>query len=556
MKLQGLAVIFIIIVLPISIVLANYTASRVDTLRLQISYDQKLDNSTADAVKAFQINTFNGDESVLANYKIQNIEASVNAFYTSVRTNFGMSGYNNKSIEEFIPAIVFILYDGFYIYSPYTNTWDEETRQASNFYEQSGAQTTYNDGETLFGLKPYVYYSCRYVNGSLDVVITYSLDNYVTIKGIDGNTVIDEKGYLLSGVDFNGTNYTYNGVEITSEGATYEVLNINGTSETFLCRKINGVKYYVDEDGQVFSLYNGVKQNTAAITAEQIRDNDNAVRYYEEAYNLKQFILGNSNLKDLRTSDAQLVANSDGTQESASDLFGDYEIFSELGNTNSNNDKFIEEENSQFNGHRMDIIKYTVERNLSVAISNFNNVSSASVNFKMPELMADEWDIVANNITMITFLQGLPIGGKIYNGYSVTTNNKNKELVSEDSIYIITQDGTYHDIRDRELYEATDLTYAIGRYNMDFERETRIGTDQTNYDYFPAFLIVRSGSQVVTDLTGCYGSIVTRRNLIDGTVFDVVNNGSLALKKIYYTALGRERFALNRVDNSIDFSDL
>ena len=116
MKLQNLAVIFIIIILPISVVLANYTANRVQTLRLQISYDEKLDNATADAVEAFQINTFNGDESILANYKIENIEAAVNAFYTSVRTNFSMSGYNNKAIEEFIPAVVFILYDGYYIY--------------------------------------------------------------------------------------------------------------------------------------------------------------------------------------------------------------------------------------------------------------------------------------------------------------------------------------------------------------------------------------------------------------------------------------------------------
>ena len=181
MKLQNMAVIFIIIILPISMVLADYTASRVDTLRLQISYDEKLDNATADAVEAFQMNTFNGDESVLANYKIENIEAAVNAFYTSVRTNFSMSGYNNQAIEQFIPAVVFILYDGYYIYSPYQNTWDQETIDITNNYEQSGEVATYegdlytnSSRETLFGLKPYIYYSCRYKRGNLDVVITYS----------------------------------------------------------------------------------------------------------------------------------------------------------------------------------------------------------------------------------------------------------------------------------------------------------------------------------------------------------------------------------------------
>ena len=564
MKLQNLAVIFIIIILPISVVLANYTANRVQTLRLQISYDEKLDNATADAVEAFQINTFNGDESILANYKIENIEAAVNAFYTSVRTNFSMSGYNNKAIEEFIPAVVFILYDGYYIYSPYQNTWDEETIQYSENYRNSGtgAETTYNGGlytdnsrETLFGLKPYIYYSCRYVSGNLDVVITYSLDNYVTIKGKNGSEAIDVKGYLLSGVDkVNDYTYTYNGVTISQggEGTVYENLRLedvngDGTIDIFpyACRKINGVKYYVSRDGgAVFSFLNGVRHDTTQYTPDQIRNNDNAYRYYEEAYDLKT-VIETTEIGNLRTSDAVLVQNSDDTTQNASELFGDIKIFDELQNGT------IEEENSMFNSHRMDVIKYSVERNLSVAISNFNNVPSASANFQMPELMPDEWDTVANNITMITFLQGLPIGGKIYNGYSIIANNRNKELVSDDSIYIVTQDGTYHDIRDNDLYDGSvSLSGAIGRSAMDFERETIINDDQTKNYYFPAFVI----NQTPTVLTGCYGSIVRRENIRDRTVLKVVNSsgsGSTNIKQIYYIALGRERYGLYRPDNNI-----
>ena len=563
MKLQNLAVIFIIIILPISVVLANYTANRVQTLRLQISYDEKLDNATADAVEAFQINTFNGDESIFANYKIENIEAAVNAFYTSVRTNFSMSGYNNKAIEEFIPAVVFILYDGYYIYSPYTNTWDEETNTITDNYRQSGGEPTYSNGETLFGLKPYVYYSCRYVSGNLDVVITYSLDNYVSIKGTNGSEVIDVKGYLLSGVDKVGDNYTYNGVTISQdgEGTIYENLrfeDVNGDGtidiSPYACRKINGVKWYLSKDeSKVFTFLNGVivtqDAERAQYTPEQIRKNDNAYRYYKEAYDLKT-VIETTEIGNLRTSDAVLVQNSDDTTQNASELFGDIKIFDELQNGT------IEEENSMFNSHRMDVIKYSVERNLSVAISNFNNVSSASANFQMPELMPDEWDTVANNITMITFLQGLPIGGKIYNGYSIIANNRNKELVSDDSIYIVTQDGTYHDIRDNDLYDGSvSLSGAIGRSAMDFERETIINDDQTKNYYFPAFVI----NQTPTVLTGCYGSIVRRENIRDGTVLEVVNSsgsGSTDIKQIYYIALGRERYGLYRPDNDIGLNDI
>ena len=572
MKMEHMTIIFLIIILPIMLVLANYTSSRISTLRMQISYDQKLDNATTDAVLAYQMNTFNGDESIFANYKIENVEAAVNAFYTSVRNNFGMSGYNNKSIQEFVPAIVFMLYDGYYIYSAYQNTWDQETIDRSNAYG-SESDRTYNgelpdkkDRDRLFGLKPYVYYSCRYIYNNLDIVITYSLDNYITIEGVNTSTgeAINQKGYLLSGVDRDASgNYTYNGTTITSEGTIYETLGLEDANndgvldlKAYAVRKLNGTKYYLDPDtGKVFSFLNGVKQDAAAVTPEQITDNDNAVEYYAEAYNLKTFIEGN--LLGLRTSNAVLIGNEneDGTIETvnASDVFGDYPIFEELESRyNNDNQTCIEEEDSYFNSHRMDVIKYTVERNLSIAITNFNNVSSASANFRMPELMDDEWATITNDVSVISFLQGLPIGSKIYNGYSIITNNKNKELVSDDDIYIVTTDGTYHDIRDSDLYVtgSGSLTIQSGRYDMDFERETLIGEDQTNYYYFPAFI----QNQRPTLLTACYGSLVTRRNIVSESIFDAVKDARNELKSVYYTALGRERFGMYRVENSSDMS--
>ena len=56
MKIQYLAVVFIIIMLPISLVYSEYVKAQVETLQLQISYDTKLDNATSDAIKAFKYN--------------------------------------------------------------------------------------------------------------------------------------------------------------------------------------------------------------------------------------------------------------------------------------------------------------------------------------------------------------------------------------------------------------------------------------------------------------------------------------------------------------------
>ncbi len=122
MKLQSLAVIFAIIMIPISIVLSVYVQTNIDAIVLQADYDAKLANSTYDAIKAFQLNTLNNSYSTVSDSKIVDIEASVNSFFNSLATNLGVSGYNQNALKTYIPALVYTLYDGYYIYSPYKNT--------------------------------------------------------------------------------------------------------------------------------------------------------------------------------------------------------------------------------------------------------------------------------------------------------------------------------------------------------------------------------------------------------------------------------------------------
>lgn len=178
MKLQGLAVIAIIIILPMTIILSSYSQSQIKTLQLQTQYDSKLQNATYDAIKAFQLNMSNSSTSDLANSKMRDIKASVNTFYNSLASHFNMVGYGKDVLQNYVPAIVYTLYDGYYIYSAYDNTLDAEDKFDEN--------ASYNKkGESIYGLKPYIYYSCRYKpNDNSDFVITYSLDSYITIQGI------------------------------------------------------------------------------------------------------------------------------------------------------------------------------------------------------------------------------------------------------------------------------------------------------------------------------------------------------------------------------------
>ena len=77
-KIQGLAVIAVMVLLPMILVLSGYIDSQAKTLSLQADYDHKLTTTTYDALKAFQLNTSNSDSSDIANSKIRDVEAGDN----------------------------------------------------------------------------------------------------------------------------------------------------------------------------------------------------------------------------------------------------------------------------------------------------------------------------------------------------------------------------------------------------------------------------------------------------------------------------------------------
>ena len=99
MKIQSLAVIFIIIILPISVVMASYTQNRVETLRLQTSYDSKLNDSTHDALKAYQLNSFASETSSISDERMRDIKASANTFFNSLASNFATLGYTKSTLQ-------------------------------------------------------------------------------------------------------------------------------------------------------------------------------------------------------------------------------------------------------------------------------------------------------------------------------------------------------------------------------------------------------------------------------------------------------------------------
>ncbi len=442
MKLQHIAIIFVIIIVPISLVLSAYINTQIKTINYQTSYDTSLVDSTYDAIKAFQLNTANNMYSTISNSKIRDIEASINVFYDSLGTSFGSGGYTEEELKMYVPALLFNLYDGYYIYSNY---YDTEL------------------GEYNYGLKPFIYYSCRYVKGNNnDFVVNYTLDNTITIIGkVNGNN-ITKTGHLIKYNEINNMNW-----EVLKENLI--ILNSNNQQEinTYQYMVYNSQKIYKENnitnatpDNKRFFYYSSEYRkdyvndiniinvmnkhlginltNNERTKVEEYNDynlySDSAEKYYNEAYEFTNWVKNN-----LSSITAKNAVDSDGNNITFATDTGDKKIFD---TSESNNNPL--NLSSTFNEHRMNVIRKSIEDNLTKAIASYSAHTVIGYEFAMPKLNENEWFKIENNICLTSFLQGVPIGSKVYNNYCVVSNDTNKEMVGNDSIYIIDSKGEYH----------------------------------------------------------------------------------------------------------------
>jgi hypothetical protein len=189
MKLQNLTVIFVIVIIPVILLVSLYITNGLKTIKYQAIYDSGLLTATHDAIYAFELNTTNDAYSDNAETKRNILKSSVKAFERSLCNTCGISSFNTKEIEEYIPAIMFGMYDGFYMYAPSLNS--------NGTYEHS--------------LKNYVYYS-EELNDN--IIIRYSLDSYITVSGDFGDGYETKEGYLMVLNNSNSNGTKYKGVDI------------------------------------------------------------------------------------------------------------------------------------------------------------------------------------------------------------------------------------------------------------------------------------------------------------------------------------------------------
>lgn len=484
MKLQNMTIIFIIIVIPITLILSAYIGNQIDTAYLQQQYDTKLMDATHDAIVAFQKNTINNVYSNNADSIRRDVKAAINTFSTSLATSLGMSGSNASYIMPYIPALVFTLYDGYYIYSPNEYHY-EENGQTKTGYEHV--------------LKPYIHYSVRYKTGLSDIVINYSLDNYITIYGnLEGKGYIARSGYLI---DIG---------KVVRQGDTVTGYKVTNTYTLPLTEK--ETISYRDQNGNLIQ-----------------RETEDARKYYQEGYDFTRWVLNEMYLQDIvRPSNA---VRSDGTK---------YEEFKNNSSsvllTSSDNDP--EQLAALFNQHKREIMKLSIQENLNNSIAVYNKHSPSMgthANFKMPILTDMDWEKLLTNVNMISFMEGLPVGSKIYNNYTIVTSTQNKQYISPEQLYFMDNTNTYHKINCTILQQnLNNGSTVVGYKSIDFS-QLRNSKDKEKYYYkYPG-------------VYACYQCIVNALN--EDIDPKTLNEKQL---KAYYMALARERYSLDKVTKMLE----
>lgn len=195
MKIQHYAIIFIIIILPFSIICKSKINTKIDSLSEQTRINNALDTATSDAVDTLiELN-----DEFYALYEGETISVTptiakeaINSFFNTLAVNYTLPFTADEKFAEnyfspYIPAVVVVAYDGFYIYSV------EES--SSGTYEY-----------VLSPKIPYAYEENGYIiNFTLGNAIKLYAPNGVLYEGefkndyIDSADVIDEYS-LYSGI--------------------------------------------------------------------------------------------------------------------------------------------------------------------------------------------------------------------------------------------------------------------------------------------------------------------------------------------------------------------
>lgn len=372
MKLSHLTIFFIIIILPFSIAVRNNMNNYFINLKDQTRLNNVIDIATGDALETlvelndeFQMLYINERFDITQRLA----EEAVESFFKTLAVNYNMpyiEGYTQSYFSVYVPAIVIVAYDGFFIYS----------------VDDTGNGYAYN-------MSPKIPYS--YVDPTTDAIINFTLGNYIKM--------------FTDGRYFEG--------EFTEDYYVGSDLDDDGNIDTGSKAKYN--LYY--------EAYGGASDPNA---------DDNLYKDIAALTNDMSVIVAAMHEKELSTGNKivpSFLIPPNSSDAGAIPFLRDYD--------QSDNDA------SAFHKKRREVIINIIRDTLRQEINShqtYAKIMGSNYNFSLPEIANDDWTNSINDISVMSFIQGMPIGvNAYYNNYALGGSR----IVQTDYIYA-TADNLYH----------------------------------------------------------------------------------------------------------------
>ena len=359
MKLSHLTIFFLIIILPFSIVARNNMNDYFITLEDQVRINNVIDIATQDALdtlvelnEEFQMLYINERFDITQTLA----KEAVKSFFKTLAINYNMpyrEGYTETYFSMYVPAIVIVAYDGFFIYSV-----DENSA-----------------GGYAYQISPKIPYS--YIDGGTGAIVNFTLGNYIKI--------------FTNGKFYEG--------ELTDD-------------------------YIADSDAK-YQEFVDAFGGDEVMTFEYISDLTTDMSIMLAALQREGNRVGTSFVPDF------LITISGDATSKGIPLKKDY----------GQND----EEPSNFHKLRREVILKVIKETLQQEINShttYARIMGSTYDFNLPEIANDDWTNSINDISVMSFMQGMPMGTKsYYNNYALGGSR----IIQSDYIHGTT-DKYYHSI--------------------------------------------------------------------------------------------------------------
>ncbi|MBQ9267759.1 MAG: hypothetical protein IJ217_05765 [Clostridia bacterium] len=350
MKIIHWAIIFVVIVVPFSVVCRNTIQKKTLVLEDQTRIDNILDNATYDAVT--QIIEVSEELGYGKNIPITRsvAMASIDRFFQSMAVNFNMPSNVEVAKDyfgQYIPAILIIGYDGLYVYS----------------YDYTASEGYH------YVLKPKVPYSYTDLNTGL--VINFTLGNDLKVYLPNENKLLE--GYV-------GT------LDASEEVILNNSVSAAGNSRDYI---INTLPYLTSNLSYILGTLATRTVSGSSVVPSYMYDVNVAQDYeYDEK---SEIVVDASRFHILRR---ETIIN---------------------------------------------LIIATLQQEVNEH-ETYADLIGVNYNFNIPDIDKDQWNNTIDDISVLAFFQGMPIGtDSFYNNYSLG----GARIVQANYIYA-TADGKYH----------------------------------------------------------------------------------------------------------------